>query len=169
MSGRSENTEKLHASAGMPRASARTRSFVAWSATRKRKIATHAPARPTAMRIPIAPIDRSSAPYMSSASHDCAIQCVPAAVYENGSRCGIPWSRISSPVRRCHRNELSPSDRAASAKPPKPYRIVMIPAIDTARRRAGGGASGATFAGSSVFTPTSIGLTRFVRRRAGRT
>ena len=42
----------------------------------------HAPARPTASRIPKAPNARSSAPYMSSASHDCAIQCVPMAVNE---------------------------------------------------------------------------------------
>ncbi len=51
-----------------------------------------------------------SAPYMISASHDCAIQCVPAAVNEYGSRRGMPWSRISPPVRRCHRNELSLSE-----------------------------------------------------------
>ena len=58
ISGRSDNTVKLHASAGIASASARTRSCVVWNATRNRNTATHAPARPTARRIPIAPTER---------------------------------------------------------------------------------------------------------------
>ena len=57
ISGRSDHTVKLHASAGIASASARTRSFVVRNATRNRNTATHAPARPTDERIPNAPTD----------------------------------------------------------------------------------------------------------------
>ena len=49
----------------------------------------------------------------TSASHDCATHLVPGAVYENTSWCGMPWSRMYSPVRRCQKNELSDSLRDA--------------------------------------------------------
>ena len=54
---------------------------------------------------------------MTSASHDCATQCVPGAVNEKMSWCGMPWSRMYSPVRRCQKNELSESSAIPIAQP----------------------------------------------------
>src|SRR5689334_4439882 len=85
--------------------------------------------------MPNTPTQRANAPYINSASHDCAIQRVPAAVNEYGSRRGIPWSRINPPVRRCQRKELSPSGPDASPNPPTPQRSVTRPAIVGAENR----------------------------------
>ena len=110
-SGRSDCTVKLHASAGTAIASA-AHAVVGGVERDAEEEHRDARARDPDCEPDAAwsPMPRSSTAYISSASHDCAIQCVPAAVNEYGSACGIPVSRISPPVRRCQRNELSPSD-----------------------------------------------------------
>ena len=76
-----------------------------------------APTAPTKKRTPNAPSERYSTPYVSSASHDCATHDVPAAVNEKTSWCGMPWSRMYSPVRRCQKNELSDRLEIPTAQP----------------------------------------------------
>src|SRR5947207_12197029 len=79
-----------------------------------------APTAPTKRRMPTPPTLRYSSAYVTSASHDCATHGVPAAVYENTSWCGIPWSRMYSPVRRCQKNELSERLEIPTAQPKSP-------------------------------------------------
>ena len=78
ISGRSDRTVKLHASAGM-RERERTHAVVGRVRTRcgtgTRRRTRRRARRRCGCRT--SPIDASSAPYISSASHDCAIQCVP--------------------------------------------------------------------------------------------
>ena len=52
---------------------------------------------------------------IASDSHSCITHGLPAAVHENGSWRGMPDSKMSRPVRRCHQKSLSTPRAKGSA------------------------------------------------------
>src|SRR6185437_5236382 len=114
----------MPASAAAVSPHATSRSRTSRRARRYVRIPMPAPTRPTNSRMPNPPMLRYSKAYVTSASHDCATHLVPGAVYENTSWCGMPWSRMYSPVRRCQKNELSVSFARPVAQPNTPKNAV---------------------------------------------
>src|SRR5947207_7105683 len=119
-----------------------------------------APTAPTKRRMPTPPTLRYSSAYVTSASHDCATHLVPGAVYENTSWCGMPWSRMYSPVRRCQKNELSDNLERPVAQPNTPKNAVNTqPRPEVCTRVAGDGASDVAVAVVAAVTErSSVGV-----------
>src|SRR5690348_15458812 len=111
-----------------------------------------APTAPTNIRTPKPPKARYNAAYVTSANHDCATHLAPGAVYENTSWCGMPWSRMYSPVFKCQKNELSESFTNPVAQPNTPKNAVNTQPRPLPRTRAGDAGASVVVAGAPVET-----------------
>src|SRR4051812_47003384 len=89
---------------------------------------------------------------------------MPGAVYEKTSWCGMPWSRMYSPVFRCQKKELSLSLDRPVAQPNTPKNAVKIhprpdprTRVDAAGGDDGGGAKrgGRSSVGATVTSERS--------------
>src|SRR5262249_23167580 len=87
------------------------------------------------------------------------------AVYEKTSWCGMPWSRMYSPVRRCQKSELSDRLEIPTAQPNRPNTAVNTAprprpepsrggaAVGGAGRRSGGRVAALVSVGVAVMPP----------------